>query len=123
MRTSEVLNKAADLIEEHGWIKGQGWPGEPYHTGKLCLEGGLLAAMGMVYQDIADDERHDEFRACPAYQAVREYTGHDGSSLWTWNDGRQSAIEVIEVLRGAALVEAARESTTEYVKDQIEEMA
>lgn len=118
MRTSEVLNLAADLIEQRGWGKGAGsWGHEDSEP--LCLEGGIYAAMGA---DFVTTPR-DEFTACPAYQAVmahvgparttyRDLTGNETTELWIFNDtyGR-TASEVIEVLRATAVIEAARESS------------
>lgn len=117
MRTSEVLHTAADLIERQGWTTGtSGWPG--YGTGSaLCLEGGIIAALGMTFRDIRERGIRQALWDCPAYQAVEGYTntpragdsGTDGR-LWRFNDkiGR-TASEVIEVLRAAAAIEAARE--------------
>lgn len=109
MNTSEVLNRAADLIEEHGW--GQGSPAM-LGEGGLCAMGALgLATWGEV------TDRYEAIHHCPAGQAVANYigdqpgllSGHD--RIWDWNDkpGR-TASEVIEVLRAAAVIEAARET-------------
>lgn len=126
MNTSEVLNRAADLIEERGWTKGRGWVDD---GGPLCLEGGIAAALGV------------EFTVawrCPAYAAVREYLApRTDKAPFIWNDRlaydyineaisrregwRDMAAttaegeayakgEVIAVLRAAALVEAAKEN-------------
>jgi hypothetical protein len=111
MNTSEVLNTAADLIEERGWAVGsEGW-GSP---DGLCVEGALLAALG-----IAEDDGHRlALYQCPAYAAVTAYLDLDPSpalcpisdTLWGWNDrGSRTAAEVIEVLRACAVIEAARE--------------
>ena len=122
MPTSEVLYRAADLIEERGWTQGSfGWPMGLGNT-PLCIEGGVMAALGTDY--LAVDL--SEFWSCPAYRAVQSYLGlsHDLSvkdkesrpspvdPLWRFND-HSAAERVIEVLRAAALVEAARESATD----------
>lgn len=108
MNTSEVLNRAADLIQERGWTAGPiGWGvGES----SLCIEGALSAASVVSWHD---DVR--TFRACPAVRAVQGYLGTE-DALWQWNDawdGRGDFVrtqsEVIEVLRAAAVIEAARE--------------
>lgn len=116
MNTSDVLNEAADRIAEAGWQSGaMGWTG----SGGLCLEGGLVAALGIDDPSVSE-EVHAEFRACPAYQAVLRYLADDPAlvhkeddrpELWRWNDaeGREQT-RVVEVLRAAAVVEAARES-------------
>lgn len=117
MRTSEVLNTAADLIQRQGWTTGtKGWPG--YGTGTaLCLEGGIIAALGMTFRDIRERGIREALWDCPAYQAVESYTNtpRDGDSgtegrLWRFNDKvDRTASEVIETLRAAAAIEAARE--------------
>lgn len=115
MSTSEVLNRAADLIEQRGWVSGaHGWSG----TDGLCLEGGVIAAMGVEVWPLTDKSGPDDmseqaFRSCPAYQAVREYLVStddiaDNHELYRFND--DSAEErVIGVLRATALIESARE--------------
>jgi hypothetical protein len=113
METSQILNRAADLIEERGWTRGVfGWDDE---EGGLCLEGGILAALGLT-----SGHRHrEEFLSCPAYRAVQNYLGlvraelpHDDAlnRLWFWNDYNGNKEQVIEVLRAAALIELAKEN-------------
>ena len=116
MQTSEVLNKAADLIEERGWVRGpSGWISGG--TGRLCLEGAILGALRV--DAVAD---RTPLWTCPAYTAVSTYLGRDVSPreadpnlptemLWDWNDNvAKSAPHVVEVLRAAALIEAAHEN-------------
>ena len=118
--TSEVLNRAADLIEERGWACGKGWSAE---GGPLCIEGAIAAALG------ADGHAIRTTNTCPAGAAVREYlelgeyTATKGG-LWYWNDELRwdrelgtvvtvrTANEVVEVLRATAVIEAAREQET-----------
>lgn len=125
MRTSETLNLAADLIEERGWNgieqSEDQWglkPGSP-----VCLEGALIAAtetprdrLMLTYCEWAN--------ICPAGAAVREYLGLGqakerldiayGKRLYEWNDAPgRTAAEVVEVLRAAALIEAAKEAPHE----------
>lgn len=109
MSTSEVLNKAADLIEQHGWATGpQAW--SAHEGGGLCLEGGILAAIGL---DRDDATQRRKFRSCDAYRAVKDYLVstddlEGDAPLWEFNDS--SAEErVIGVLRATALIESARE--------------
>lgn len=127
MRTSEIINTAADLIQEHGWDKGAGWPMSDDHTGPLCLEGGIMAAMGLHLDEHAEtNEKYATFVTCPAYRAVQEYLDLkpvvvdpvtysilEGDTLWIWNDGVRAAwtgkSRVIQTLRAAAAVQAARE--------------
>lgn len=116
MRTSEVLNRAADLIEERGWARTEGWNGQPGTGGRLCLEGGIMAALEIPYflsGDPGTDTIKDVLRPCPAYVAVRDYLemSEDGY-LYHFNDANgRTASEVIEVLRATALVEAAKENS------------
>lgn len=108
-KTSEILNRAADEIQKYGWTIGsKGWYRE--EGVGLCVEGGILAAMGYQTADITHTPEFTEaFRSCPAYQAVQDYLDHS-QALYEWNDGLANTGEhVIEVLRGAALVEAAKE--------------
>lgn len=103
MQTSEVLNTAADLIESRGWVQGtSGWD---KGAGGLCLEGGILAAMGLDRANVAD---FGVWIDCPARHAVRSYL--DDPAPYDWNDepGR-TASEVVEVLRACAVIEASRE--------------
>lgn len=113
MNTSEVLNRAADLIEKRGW--GGDWyatENEP-----VCVEGALLAAIGMKPDDrwALDEGDRPVFYSCPAYLAVTEYLGDvlfpRVDPLWVWNDDSdRTQAEVIEVLRAAAVIEQAKEA-------------
>ena len=115
MNTSEVLNRAADLIEERGWRQGPaGWDND--QGSRLCLEGGILAALETSFSDI---DLREWFMDCPAYVAVANYlelpsgrdlAGHDNRAIWRFNDdpGRTQS-EVVEVLRACAVIEASRE--------------
>lgn len=114
MKTSEVLNRAADLIEERGWTTGNSGFSGP----RICLEGGLIAALGMGPRFV--DVNLSALWACPAYRSVALYLDRDltidresllpKEPLWRWNDveGR-TATEVIEALRACAVIESARE--------------
>ena len=118
MNTSEVLNRAADVIEERGWTQGGDSNDQPWDgPNGVCLEGGIAAAAGL-------DRRFggfpDLYNGCPAYEAVVSHLGLNPmpkrggapimDAVWQWNDkpGR-TASEVIEVLRACAVIEAARE--------------
>lgn len=114
MSTSEILNKAADLIERYGWVQigdtpnSNPWGG----AGKpMCLEGGILAAMGLEPTvNGLGDEQDAILTACPAYKAVQEYLDHP-YRLYRYNDKEgRTAEEVIATLRGAALVESIKEN-------------
>lgn len=125
MRTSEVLNRAADLIEERGWTVGSGWIQRGQGNQHLCLEGGIMAAMGMEFPEVIIDAVYGPFAMCPAYQAVSAYLNREvayldgvvrGETLYGWNDRQDAAVEVIEVLRACAVIEAAKESDRETVE-------
>jgi hypothetical protein len=115
LQTSEVLDLSADAIQSRGWIQSKGW--NAVGGGPVCLEGGIMAALGMTWQntDLPDsDEEFAELSACPAYVAVKEYLGDvlgEHYSLFNWNDmSVRTAEEVVEVLRSAAAVERVKES-------------
>lgn len=108
--TSEVLNRAAELIEERGWAdrnvdSEEAW-GEYSDTSPICLEGGILAAVG------ADKYTIGGLRRCPAYRAVHAYLDFpENRPLYVYNDAiGRSASEVIKVLRATAVIEQAREA-------------
>lgn len=114
MRTSEVLDRAADLIERYGWAKmGDDPEVNPWGgNGKpMCIEGGILAAMGVEPTANGLGNEQDYILVnCPAYKAVQAYLG-TGERLYFYNDRyAESARDVIEVLRGAALVESIKEN-------------
>jgi hypothetical protein len=125
MNTSEVLNRAADLIEERGWGKGVGWV-ESDST--ICLEGAIWAAQG---HSIVSLPPWWEVESCGAGQAIRSYLNLSAdcclpwvdyskpvdewltptTRLFMWNDHpSRTAEEVIETLRAAAVIEAAKEN-------------
>jgi hypothetical protein len=119
MQTSEVLNKAADQIQERGWKSGAGWvvtrgsEASP-DDAPLCLEGGIMAALGMRITvpegDDVTDEHFEPLWKCPAYLAVQRYIDTDDPRLYYWNDRpHRTADEVIAALRATAVIEAARE--------------
>lgn len=111
MKTSEVLNKAADLIEERGWGQGpRTWTTE---GAELCLEGAIAAAMGKNANRSPRFENGiwpEDIQTCPAGAAVRDHLEWTHAYLCMWNDKTErTADEVIEVLRACAVIEAARE--------------
>lgn len=118
MQTSEVLNRAADLIEERGWGQGaETWAHRAEITGPLCLEGGVMAAAGVAHWQL--------YTECPAFRAVAVYLDRTpmpksrdaADQVWYWNDQRdRTAAEVIEVLRACAVIEAAKEQETAPVE-------
>ena len=124
MNTSDVLNKAADEIERRGWTaKGtDGWVGFAAADGPVCMEGGIMAALGVSWHETV----LVELWQCPAYQAVETYLhgaaeregGVPASPLWRFNDATgRTASEVVATLRAVALIEAAKEQDTPCVAD------
>lgn len=116
MKTSEVLNLAADAIETRGWTQAGDDPwGMQDPTGPVCLEGGIAAVLGI---DCTHPEGahlmgagYEDLVRCPAYRSVKSYLAVDRGFLFSWNDARgRTQAEVIEVLRATAVIEAARES-------------
>lgn len=117
MNTSDVLNLAADLIEERGWARGGGW--HPEHLladAPLCAEGALKAA---CMADEGDVRHWTDLYYGPEWfgggaqdgvlERVKDYLGEQ--YVFSWNDRpERTASEVVGVLRAAAVVEAARES-------------
>lgn len=115
MLTSEVLDLTADLIEKEGWTLGSGWMYEGETPSGLCLEGGLMAALGMklpapppitdervtmkmleihpVWMDLQSkqDALFEVLASCPAYRAVYDYLeiksgDYMTDRLYSWND-------------------------------------
>ena len=124
---SEQLEQAADLIEQHGWGKGEdSWypdaDRDGYPSGGLCIEGALLAVTG-------DQFGVSNLIACPLYDAVYEYLlKHDERwvgavcnqlfaeevylpRLFVWNDDYASEQEVLDALRGAAKEQRMKEES------------
>lgn len=114
LATSQVLDLAADKIQEHGW--GQG-PATWIGTGGFCLEGAIGAVVRVEMYD-ASLPNLSRLQRCPAYLAVCEYLDrpeHD-SFLWEWNDApERTAEDVIAVLRAAAAVERTKEAVASEV--------
>ena len=119
---SDTLNRAADLIERRGWGQGPSTWGDSAARSRLCVEGAIAAVSGVSMLDLEDigegvTPHRNELEACPAYKAMVDYLQWKQPFLFTWNDkaGRTKE-EVIEVLRAAAVIEAAKESKTTEVE-------
>lgn len=106
MKTSEILNRAADDLERFGWCVANWWP-EP--TAPACVEGAMKRVCS---RDIEDYSPHTSY--FPAKAAFRAHVGTYG---WVWNDapGRTKE-EVIEALRACAVIEAAKESSSASIE-------
>jgi len=114
MQTSEVLNKAADLIEEHGWGTGSV---SAMGFGGLCVLGALYGAKNGGARPEVEDDAYYGTDLCPATASVFHYLRERDpfldrpGDIWHWNDLiAGSASEVIEVLRACAVIEASREA-------------
>lgn len=99
METNDVLNQAADYLQEHGWIQGGlGKPGGP-----RCAMGALKSVLG--------ETSVIEFVAYPPYRALRR---HVGGFVSDWNDApERTADQVIATLRAAAVIAESRETVAE----------
>lgn len=119
-RTSEILDLAADQIEKRGWAVGNagnpGYVDDPWGhdrpTGRICIEGALLAVAGDEYTN-----SHQLSVECPAYKAVHEFLDlPKRRRLYHWNDeAGRTQVEVVAILRAAAAVERVKEETRELV--------
>lgn len=115
MKTSEILDKAADVIEQRGWWRGDYRPGlaELKRLGvteaacPVCLLGGLNVAVGNSPSEPIYRESNPD-----AFAAARALADHLGVPITTsatslgddWND-QQTAEEVVRELRAAAASE------------------
>lgn len=102
MNTADILDKAADLIDQRGLAKG--WFCGP--GGTLCAAGGIYAALGAEPQPAGVDyegwpgwnvsliQPYDR-----AWTALYEHLG--GCGIGSWNDVRTKE-EVVTTLRAAA---------------------
>lgn len=114
MKTSEMIDLAADEIQRRGWTKGhRGWGA----TGPVCIEGAIAAVANIeritVLPGILTPTPNVRLlHDCPAYVAVREYLGmRFDESVWLYNDRiAKDAEEVVAVLRAAAAVERVKEA-------------
>lgn len=103
MNTADILDRAADLIEERGW--NQGW--YVNECGGLCAVGAMYTAAGVElpvgaeFPDIPDEVSNAVLRA------FRVFGDHVKRLASAWNDapGRTKE-EVVSTLRAAA--QAAR---------------
>lgn len=110
MNTSDILNKAADLLQSGGWTGGTDGMRV---NGPHCLEGAIQAATGAEPGFYGPNEYPYLFtHPCPAGDAVKAHLNLlPDRDVYEWNDADgRTAEQVIEVLRATALVEAARET-------------
>ena len=109
MKISEILDKAADVIEHNGWCRGafiEARPGVPPEQSPCCVFGAVAIAEG----------RDPEFAfANAAIDALAEHLGlaaqveickvpEEDHPVAVWNDS-QNADEVVRALRDAAAAE------------------
>lgn len=121
MRTSTVLDFAADVIERRGWAgkKEAEEHDDPnsydpwgLEGGPVCIEGAIIAVLGR-----GEFQTTYSVTKCDAYKAVHQYLDlFPGSRLFNWNDRpERTQEEVVAALRGAAAVERAREAALQAV--------
>lgn len=90
-RARRMLSAAADLIEEHGWVRGK--------YGNITVGFCPLAAIGYV---LHSDDRYDSL---DADTAIRMLDDSLGLRIADWNDNLASgAEEVVSEIRKAARV-------------------
>lgn len=115
MNTSEILDKAADLIEQRGHAKRR----HVTASGCLCAAGAMFAAVGMEpdHKQFETErwagytpERSDRVKEVfDWFRSWLDRTGIDSEDPVHWNDMQaRSKAEVVSTLRRAA--EAARVS-------------
>jgi hypothetical protein len=102
VNTSEILAKAADLIEERGHWKG--WYCGP--NGELCARGAMYIAVGVV----PPMDPEGVWQGYPEHGRVADATSrldsHVGSLTERWNDATErTPAQVVTALRGAARAE------------------
>lgn len=117
MKTSEILDKAADVLEERGWWRGDYMPNinerqrldVAVESCPVCLLGGLNVAVGNAPDEpIYIDTSPDAFEAA---RVLADRVGIDLAISATrlgdkWNDAfDQTAEEVVRELRTAAASE------------------
>lgn len=102
MADAEVLNGAADEIEERGHYKGDlGDPALPPEITPVCLIGALCAVLrGNPFKEMVIPHN---LRAAIDEAAERHDDGEISGSIVDWNDApERTADDVITVLREAA---------------------
>jgi hypothetical protein len=98
MNTSEVRYKAADHIERFGHHKGDGFGEGHTSVAPACTIGAITVA--------------SECGVHPGQAAIAAMVSFLGSGIITWNDApERTAAEVVEALRAAAVIEAAKENS------------
>lgn len=110
IKTADVLDRAANIIERNGWYQGSYFDryaldGERSPNDcPVCTLGALNVALGAL------NPSHDVDLNGPAEMALRRYLNLDDSdgadSLADWNDRRcRTAEQVVAALRAAAQAE------------------
>lgn len=116
VKISDTIDKAADEIERRGWVMGAGWDWWTNPTSRVCLEGAIAAAKGIVYEQ--GTRLSERINLCPTGQAIREFLSlpeyeqdFHNYPLYSWNDrhGRDMG-RVVATLREAAEWQRERES-------------
>jgi hypothetical protein len=108
MKVSEILERAADIIDRQGWCKRAYYERHTNLDAKACpvdISGAINVAQGRHPGVTPDDD--------PAVEAVARFYGDTSGDargrrwfLHEWNDALGSAAEAVAGLRKVALAEA-----------------
>jgi copper chaperone CopZ len=109
---AETLNRAADLIEAEGWRQhGLGRPGGPH-----CAIGAIRRVDGIPEVEVFPS------KGTHTYEAAEVLLAHTGfvTDVADWNDApERTAAQVVEVLRAAAVIAAAKEVDVRVVAPRV----
>lgn len=125
MKTSEMFDRAADLLEQHGWNQGAyfGYDGSHCMVGALQESSGayhyeverLLSCGSVVMKGINCNQTLDPdiMRSfCKAYDILLCYVLNEADCVETWNDtGGRTKKQVVFVLRTAATLQRKVENS------------
>lgn len=124
MHDSEALNRAADIIEDQGWTKGD--RGTLVEFGPRCALGAISQAVGHETFPSSDGEAHystyTEADAPHAAVTFARYCMEKQPNpwdevcppavamayAWSFNDRADGADQVVAELRACALIESAK---------------
>lgn len=103
-----VLDLAADLMEEHGHLRGLYWAnGGPWMGGPMCTEGAVIVAHQQVYSDVILTPSHRVFVLAMSQleaQLPSWPTATGKSKVPWWNDEHcSSKEEAVQLLRDTAI--------------------
>lgn len=89
----QILSRAADLIEKHGW-----------HQGEMCGPNGEMCTLEAILQASFESARTDGSRFSAAVTEFKRRAGISRLGISTWNDSSErSRDQVVAALRNAKL--------------------